>query len=84
MALNPHSIVGFLLRNAGYAEQDVEKILGITQEYGPAAESVIQAVGNVIQADAAAFAAGQSVVSPAVGASIQNHAYKISVHFDPA
>lgn len=83
MAINPHSVVGFLLRQAGYAEAEVGKILGIVQEKAPAVETVLQAISAAITDDAGAFAAGGPVASPAIDVSIDGHAYSVTVNFQP-
>ena len=81
---NQHTVFAWFGRLIGYTAADVAKFTGIVTQNAPEIEAVLTDVANTEQLDAAAFAAGKAVVSPSVGASVQGHAYKITVHFDPA
>lgn len=84
MGFSLGSVEQFVLREAGYVDEDVQKLAEILNNKVPQYEAVLQSATQVLQTDQAEFAAGQAVVSPPVGASISNHPYKITVHFDPA
>jgi hypothetical protein len=81
---NDHSIFAFLARQLGYASEFVAKATQIAQADLPEAQAILTSVTATEGADQAAFQAGQAVVSPSVGATIDGHAYKLTVHFDPA
>jgi hypothetical protein len=84
MPINPESVLGFVLKELGYGEAFIQKFLPLLGKNGAALEAVVTAIQDAIDTDSAAFAAGTAVVSPSVGASIDGHAYKLTVHADPA
>lgn len=83
MTLNQDSIVGFVLRELGYASAFIQNILGLAEKNGPQVEAAVAAVAQVVTTDAAAFQAGTAVTSPAVPASIEGHSYTVTVVFTP-
>lgn len=84
MALNRDSVVGFVLKELGYAEGFAANIIQLAETNGPEVEATISAVQQAITTDSAAFAAHQAVTSPSVGASVSGGAYKVTVVFTPA
>ena len=84
MAINPNSVVGFLLKEAGYVETDIAKIVGIVNNQAPAVTAVISSITTAVQAAEAAFAAGEAVATPAFDATIDGHKYSVTVNFQPA
>jgi len=71
MSVNRDSVLGFLLRQGQYAEQDIAKILGYVSQASGYSDA-IQTVINQVQTDESTLAAGGSVpVNVTLPATVQ-------------
>jgi hypothetical protein len=84
VAINKSSVIGFILRELGYAQATVVAIVELISKDGPLAEAVVSAIVTAMNQDLAAFSGGKAVVGPPIPCKVDGTQYNLTLHFDPA